>query len=174
MFEKYTPVFMEKPVIVFNNDGQLNEYIRLWKPYLFLHHFAVSGSLAKEVKMDDSDDLLAGKNSFQIVLGTANIELLDMRGYTQKQIDEHMVTCSQELTLIHELLHCKMNFMAPPYTLEGKYYDVMGHRDLELMARTIFMCAYHLPNDWWDNSFSGSKWRYNDDKSDTADTESKG
>lgn len=62
-----------------------------------------------------------------------------------------IVRFCHEKTLVHELLHCKYNWLKAPDTYEGKYLDVCEHALLEQMSRSLIMAKYNLKPDWFAN-----------------------
>ena len=57
-----------------------------------------------------------------------------------------------ENVLVHELLHCKYNWLANESFYEGKYVDVMEHGLLEQMAKSLIMAKYDLILDYFNDT----------------------
>lgn len=55
-------------------------------------------------------------------------------------------------TLIHELLHCKYNWLNKDYqSHDSAYYDTLEHGLLEQMSKTLLMVKYDLDFKWFEN-----------------------
>lgn len=55
---------------------------------------------------------------------------------------ERIIKYCAEQILVHELLHCKYNWICNENSYEGKYVDVMEHGLLEQMAKSLIMVKY--------------------------------
>ena len=62
-----------------------------------------------------------------------------------------IVKVCQEKILVHELLHCKYNFVSSPRSYESVHLDVCEHQYLEQMAKTLMMVKYGIGFEWFKN-----------------------
>ena len=138
---------MIKEPVMDCTDEELVELGKEWQTRLFLDNWIIHFQFQKESMFDDLGRELEGQCSFCFENESASITLLKPNDDTKDRIVKHCV----EHVLVHELLHCKMNFMNPPDTLEGKYYDVKEHALLEEMSKSLIMAKYNLPLSWFIN-----------------------
>ena len=152
-----SPIFLIKHIRRFNTvikepvmdctDEEVVELGKEWQTRLFLDNWIIHFQFQKESLFDDQGRELEGQCSFCVDNSSAVITLLKPNDDTKDRIVKHCV----EHVLVHELLHCKMNFMNPPNTLEGKYYDVKEHALLEELSKSLIMAKYNLPFSWFKN-----------------------
>lgn len=136
-----------EPICKFESDAQFQKMLRYWQSRLFLDHWIIKATLVPhEIKTDDGR-LLEGRNFLTPQSGCAVIEVC------QYDKDEDVVEkhC-EELTLVHELLHCKYAYFEDTDpTLESAWYETMEHKKLHEMARTLLMVKYEIGLDWFKN-----------------------
>lgn len=135
------------PVMDFLEEGQLYDALHYWKEKLFLSDWTIKVAFADKTLTDDDTGVeLSGQNQFDMVNQCCLIYLRKHQkddNPIQKICDEHI--------LVHELLHCKYNWVYNPNTYEGKYYDTCDHALLEQMAKSLIMTKYGLSFDWFTN-----------------------
>lgn len=90
----------------------------------------------------------AGINSMNFVSKEAVIKISkfpkeERKTFIAKVYDEH--------TLVHELLHCKYNFLECSGSYESTYVDTLDPQQLEELAKTLIMVKYNLPFNWFNN-----------------------
>ena len=114
----------KKPICKFESNEQFWDCLRYWQSRLFLDHWIIKATLVPhEIKTDDGR-LLEGRNFLTPQSGCAVIEVC------QYDKDEDVVEkhC-EELTLVHELLHCKYAYFEDTEpTLESAWYETMEHK----------------------------------------------
>lgn len=137
---------MEGPIILYESKEQLNENLKYWKDKLFLNDWIISVNLTKEPLESENHEELWGRNTFDIVDKSSWIEIVIP---TEEDLRDSFSKYCAEKVLVHELLHCKMNFMDPPKTFEGKFYDTFDHALLEQTAKSLIMVKYNLPFSWF-------------------------
>lgn len=143
------------PIITFKDDEELNECVRWWKDRLFLHDWSITAHLVDEAFEDDERTReVAGLNKFQWLHQTSIISISRKQVEDGVAIEDSVIKVCAEKTLVHELLHLRMNWLSPPYSHEGNYYDAMEHQKLEQFARSLILAKYQLPANWFDNSSS--------------------
>lgn len=129
---------------VFNSEEELNECLKWWQEKLFLTDWVI------KVRISEPCDFITegsvGENEFDMVNKCCVIRILDQKYYG----DRIMKYCAEKV-LVHELLHCKYNWLAYEESYEGKYVDVMEHGLLEQMAKSLIMAKYDLSFDYFEN-----------------------
>lgn len=85
------------------------------------------------------------ETKIQFQNGARKEELTSISGVLDKKYygDRIMKYCA-EIILVHELLHCKMNWISNNDTYEGKYFDTVEHALLEQMAKSLIMAKYNV------------------------------
>jgi hypothetical protein len=144
---------MGEPTKIFHNLKEAYDCLAYWKKVLFLEHWIISIKLCE----DDDEDLiedgeggkaLFGKNMFVM---ENNSCLIKIRKYSIEEEDS-IVKYSDELTLVHELLHLKYNWTAKRTdSIEYIYYETLEHQLIEQMAKSLIMAKYNLTFDWFIN-----------------------
>ena len=134
---------MNTPIRVFENDKQMYDCLKEWQDRLFLNDWIIKVSLVD----DFGEEELQGQNSFQIDNKASHIRLVKPNEDNTSRI----VKFSHEVTLVHELLHCKYNWCQAPSTYEGIYCDTLEHSLIEQMAKSLIMAKYNLPFEWFKN-----------------------
>ncbi len=129
---------------VFNSKEELNKYLKWWQEKLFLTDWIIKVRICEPCDFSDEGNM--GENSFDMVNKCCIIRILDKKYYG----DRIMKYCAEKV-LVHELLHCKYNWLANEGSYEGKYIDVMEYGLLEQMAKSLIMAKYDLSLDYFDN-----------------------
>ena len=137
---------IHQPIMQYENEEQLNKSLKEWQDRLFLNDWIIKVSIVDEI-FDDNGEQLQGQNIFQIENKSSHIKLLK----PNEDATSRIVKFCMEVTLVHELLHCKYNWCAAPQSHEGVYYDVSEHALIEQMAKSLIMAKYDLPFDWFKN-----------------------
>lgn len=140
------------PVMTFHNDEELNDCLKWWKDRLYLHDWIIHGALKDHVYIDEKE--MAGSNTFEHGLMSSCI--LISTAQTGETKDTVSKVC-HELTLVHELLHLRLNWLNPPYSYEGNYTDAMEHQNIEKFARSLIMAKYRLPIEWFDSDYESQE-----------------
>lgn len=135
---------MSEPIIEFQSDEEMVECLQEWQTRLFLDDWIIK---IMRVPVDQMPEEAVGWNDFCIENKSAVIRLV----IPNEDISSRIVKYSQEKTLVHELLHCKYNFMRPPDTYEARYLDTVEHGLLEQMAKSLVMAKYRIGLDWFVN-----------------------
>jgi len=120
----------------------LNQSLAEWKKTLFLEDWVIKAKIVSPDEMELED--VCGENCFNIENKCCVIRILDKKYYG----DRIMKYCAEKI-LVHELLHCKYNWLSAPDTMEGKYFDTLEHSLLEQMAKSLIMAKYGLTIDYF-------------------------
>lgn len=127
-----------KPKDVFKDDKELLEYTDYWKEKLFLNNWIISVHMADKEEFKNEE--CVGENHFDMINKACVILILKPEQYGNDRVLKY---CAEKV-LVHELLHCKYNWMAENHTYEGMYTDVMEHGLLEEMAKSLIMAKYNV------------------------------
>ena len=134
-----------EPICEFENQQELDNVLHWWQEKLFLQDWIISAKIVSHNEFDLEDS--CGENILTFESKTAVIHLLDMNLYPK---DSPVKYC-QEKVLVHELLHCKYNFIQSTDSYSERYLDCIEHQRLEEMAKTLIMAKYDIPLDWFIN-----------------------
>lgn len=133
---------MERPIERFVSQDQLNECLKWWQEKLFLADWIIKANICAPEDFIGSN--LMGENEFDMTNKSCMIRILNPKYYG----DRIMIYCAEKV-LVHELLHCKYNWIANESSYEGKYVEVMEHGLLEQMAKSLIMAKYDLSLDYF-------------------------
>lgn len=130
------------PIEEFETEEQLQECLKWWQEKLFLTDWIIK---AKMVSPDEFlEENCCGENEFDIVNRSCIVRILKKEFYGERV----MKYCAEKI-LVHELLHCRYNWLMNNGTYEGKYFDTMEHSLLEQMAKSLIMAKYNLTLDYF-------------------------
>lgn len=127
---------------VFETKEELNECLKWWQEKLFLSDWVIEAKISEPC--DFIQEKCCGENEFDLVNKCCIIRILDKKYYGERI----MKYCAEKI-LVHELLHCKYNWLGNGTTYEGNYVDVMEHGLLEQMAKSLIMAKYNLSFDYF-------------------------
>lgn len=145
--DKLGPVNLE-PIMEFQSQEQLQNCIEEWKKVLFLESWVIKGILVDPPLIDDNGTELCGQNNFQICNKCSLIKIVR----ANDDIRDRIVKYCAEVSLVHELLHCKYNWTYKGSdSIEYAYYDTLEHSLIEEMAKSLIMAKYNLPFEWFKN-----------------------
>lgn len=137
----------KEPIKDFKTKENLLECAKEWQHRLFLDHWYI------EYGFVNGEDIpgLGGESTahWESCAGSISIRKADQ---TPGTITKH----SQELTLVHELLHFKyMSFEeGNGKSIEGVFWDTIQHQVLEQMAKALIMAKYDLDPSWFQQHFT--------------------
>lgn len=126
-----------RPIEIFSSQDQIDECVKWWQEKLFLTNWIVKAEICPpdEFKVAES----VGENVFDMVNQSCVIRILKPEFY-----GERIMRYCAEKVLVHELLHCKYNWIYNESSYEGKYVDTIEHGLLEQMAKSLIMAKYNL------------------------------
>ena len=134
------------PICEFKDQQELNECLSWWQEKLFLKDWFIEATIENQPGFDMEGS--CGENIMTFEQKLAIIHILAVEDYPKIS----PLRYCQEKVLVHELLHCKYNFLVPDSTVfEQKYFDEMDHQRLEEMAKTLIMVKYKIPLSWFKN-----------------------
>lgn len=138
----FIPGFSSKPIEVFENQEQLNQSLKEWQNRLFLNDWIIKAYICEP--HDFKEINVCGENEFDMTNKCCVIRILDPKYYGERI----MKYCAEKI-LVHELLHCKYNWIDNNDTYEGTYLDVSEHGLLEQMAKSLIMAKYGIGLDYF-------------------------
>lgn len=138
-----------KPIEEFKTQEELNECLKWWQSKLFLDSWIIKAKICEPC--DFSVEGRGGENSMVFENKESAIRILDKKYFPDDAI---AIYCAEHV-LVHELLHCKYNFLLNKGTFESVYVDVMEHQLLEEMAKTLIMAKYNLDFDYFKSGNEG-------------------
>lgn len=133
------------PIMEFTSIEQAYKCLHEWQERLFLQDWIIKIKLVSPEEMNLED--VSGENIFIIENRSCVIKILKPEYY-----GDRIVKYCAECILIHELLHCKYNWVMRDYnSIEVAYYDTLEHSLIEQMAKSLLMSKYNLKLDWFRN-----------------------
>lgn len=134
---------------IFKDQEQLEECLREWQHRLFLDGWLILAHVEDKIMNPNGEEVIdtAGYNTFVFESSQANIQLLSDESYKENNtLFKHCM----EKDLVHELLHCKYDWMGcQGGTYEGVYLDATEHQKLEEMAKSLIMAKYGVGYDYF-------------------------
>lgn len=137
-----------KPIEEFKTQEELIECLKWWQRRLYLDSWLIEAELVDMVIDVDGDDIpdAVGHNSFVYESEMSKIQILKKENY-----DCYWRYCAEKI-LVHEILHCKYNWMQnQDWTYESAYVDAVEHKLLEQMAKSLIMAKYDLDLNYFQN-----------------------
>ena len=134
---------VSKPVVEFESQTQLDEYLEKWKTILGLQDWMIKASVVGKEYMPLEDS--AGVNEYSIPMMQSIIYILDPKDYEDDTMDVYIA----EKILVHELLHLVFTYVDRENDYESKLADLIEHQKIEKMAKSFMKARYHLT----DNDF---------------------
>ena len=134
---------VSKPVVEFESQTQLDEYLEKWKVILGLQDWMIKASVVGKEYMPLEDS--AGVNEYSIPMMQSIIYILDPKDYEDDTMDVYIA----EKILVHELLHLVFTYVDRENDYESKLADLIEHQKIEKMAKSFMKARYHLT----DNDF---------------------
>ncbi len=140
---------LAKPVEVFKSDEQFQKLAKEWQHRLFLDHWFISFFLSEEpLEGLEEDNLAWGYVLHSFENSAANIFI-----FNGKELEEDGKYAKNiaELTLIHELLHLKQEYIVDEDICEGitPFDKALTEQQLEAMAKSLLMAKYGLDYDYF-------------------------
>lgn len=137
-----------EPIIEFKDEAQAYECLKEWQSRLFLDDWIIMTTLVGPGEARADGERMQGTNEYQVPNKCALIKIEKLTDDTRKRI----VKCSHEVTLVHELLHCKFVFTdGVSNTTEGEFMGALEHQLIEDMAKSLIMAKYGLDFSWFKN-----------------------
>lgn len=135
----------KKPVEIFKSYNEFIALAKDWQSKLFLDDWFIEFKLTDSpIYMDDNE--LYGLSAYSYDNSVADITV-----YNGKELQTSASRNIAELTLVHELLHLKMEYFSDPEIVGEmpKIQESMEHRALEMMAKSLIMAKYNIPREYF-------------------------
>lgn len=135
----------KEPVCIIKDKKELIKLLKEWQHRLFLDDWIIKVAIVDKEELDED---LAGHNSFIFTNKSAMIKLAK----TEEEDNDRIAKCCMEYTLVHELLHCKMNLFSNLNSdYESAYLEAHEHQLLDEMAKSLIMAKYNIDLNWFKN-----------------------
>lgn len=128
---------IKQPKDIFETEEELKEYTKYWQDKLFLNDWIIVPKICEPIGFEEKNRM--GENILDMVNKCCVIRILSHKYY-----GERIMKYCAEKTLVHELLHCKYNWVYNDNSYEGKYVDTIEHGLLEQMAKSLIMAKYDV------------------------------
>ena len=140
----------DKPIEYFKNEKEFQKCAKEWQHKLFLDDWFIKFELVnKELYLDDTskETTLFGYcnrvwENHEAVIKISHIK--DMKGTVVRGIEE--------LTLVHELLHCLLfpiDVNPNEADYQTLYMDLDNHRKIDQLAKSLLMVKYNIDFDYF-------------------------
>ena len=137
-----------QPILEFKSNEELQESLKEWQKRLFLDDWVIKAELVNRSELVIEGEELNGSNTFQMVNKASAIRI----AVPDDDIRDRIIRYCAEHILVHELLHCKYNWLESDYSsMSNAYYDTQDHALLEQMAKSLIMAKYNIDLDWFIN-----------------------
>ena len=144
---------MAKPISVFKNEEQFLACAKDWQHKLFLDNWNIEFRLTNDcIKVVDNEsgieNILWGFNAYTFENSNAVITVFN--GKTIESDDDTSKNMA-ELTLVHELLHIKLEYISDEDVIGDlpKIHQSLLHQGVESMAKSLIMTKYNLDYDYF-------------------------
>lgn len=139
----------KKPIEYFKSDDEFQKCCKWWQHRLFLDNWFISFEMVDgylTMEDDESERIMSGMCEFDFNNREANITVVN----TKQSIDDSIIKEIAELTIVHELLHIKQEYIIniEPEN-ETSFHKYVAHQELEAMAKTLLMVKYNLDYDYF-------------------------
>ena len=130
----------------FDNFEEMDKLCTEWRERLGLNDWTISLRFVYPHELNDIN--FAAESEVQWVNKCALISV--RKPECMPNSNDAMQPQPQELTLIHELLHCKFFSVEQAHpTVEEVFWDTMQHQLLEDMAKALYCAKYNLPHSFF-------------------------
>lgn len=131
-----------EPICKFESQTQLDELVKYWQHVLHLDHWCIKAKLVDKIDGDENIEIVGlNETSYENCQSLISIATSDNNAVTKH---------CEELTLLHELLHCA--FIAvenPEPSVSDVVFMVVEHQKVELLAKSFIMARYHVDMEWF-------------------------
>lgn len=135
----------KEPICIIKDKKELIELLKEWQHRLFLDDWIIKAAIVDKEELDED---LAGHNSFIFTNKSAMIKLAKI----EEEDNDRIAKCCMEYTLVHELLHCKMNLFSNLNSdYESAYLEAHEHQLLDEIAKSLIMAKYNIDLNWFKN-----------------------
>lgn len=137
-----------QPITEFKSIEQANECLSEWQKRLFLEDWIIKLEVVEAHEMPEQD--CVGYNHRFNTAKTCKISITKQSKNDVDCLEKHC----EELTMVHELLHCKpwlTHYVESKGDATACYLEQTEHTMLDQMAKSLIMSKYGLPFGWFQN-----------------------
>ena len=142
-------ILAKKPIEIFKSVEQFEAYAKDWQHRLFLDNWFINFNLTEDIIYQDGMELW-GVSAYSFENSSADITVFN--GKLASNCDAKNIA---ELTLVHELLHLKIEYITdedimgqlPPFEVS------LTHKALETMAKSLIMAKYNVPYEYFKDNY---------------------
>lgn len=136
---------VREPICRFKDNEELQQYLKFWQHVLHLDHWLIEAGLVEELSNEETgEERVHGLNNCTAECCEASIAI-----NTSDDDDSYVRHC-EELTLVHELLHCMIPMaQTENATLEEAAYTLATHQRIDLLAKSLIMARYNVDMEWF-------------------------
>lgn len=147
-------IILAKPICTFKSEEQFLNCAKEWQHRLFLDSWNIefkltNNTISVATSEDGIENLLWGYCSYTFENSGAVITVFN--GKVLECDDGEVSKNIAELTLVHELLHVKLEYMSDKDIIGDipKLHQSLLHQGVERMAKSLIMTKYNLDYDYF-------------------------
>ena len=136
---------VKEPKCNYYVDSTLQDSLEWWKKVLHLQNWCIKAVLTDE-KLEVDGRAVHGRNSTEYLKCESFIEIS-----TVEYAGEYTKHC-EELTLVHELLHCAMPLSCnddDSATMRDAWVELLEHQRIDMLAKSLIMAKYGVGIEWF-------------------------
>lgn len=135
----------KEPCCYYYDDSNLQNALEYWKKVLHLQNWCIKAILTGE-NLEVDGRTVHGRNTTEYLKCEAFIEIS-----TVEYDGEYTKHC-EELTLVHELLHCAMPLFCnddDSATMRDAWVELLEHQRIDMLAKSLIMAKYGVDIEWF-------------------------
>lgn len=136
---------VKEPKCNYYVDSTLQDSLEWWKKVLHLQNWCIKAVLTDE-KLEVDGKAVHGRNTTEYLKCESFIEIS-----TVEYAGEYTKHC-EELTLVHELLHCAMPLFCnddDSATMRDAWVELLEHQRIDMLAKSLIMAKYGVGIEWF-------------------------
>lgn len=136
---------VKEPKCNYYVDSTLQDSLEWWKKVLHLQNWCIKAVLTDE-KLEVVGRAVHGRNTTEYLKCESFIEIS-----TVEYAGEYTKHC-EELTLVHELLHCAMPLFCnddDSATMRDAWVELLEHQRIDMLAKSLIMAKYGVGIEWF-------------------------
>lgn len=136
---------VKEPKCNYYVDSTLQDSLEWWKKVLHLQNWCIKAVLTDE-KLEVDGKAVHGRNTTEYLKCESFIEIS-----TVEYAGEYTKHC-EELTLVHELLHCAMPLFCnndDNATMRDAWVELLEHQRIDMLAKSLIMAKYGVGIEWF-------------------------
>ena len=136
---------VKEPKCNYYVDTTLQDSLEWWKKVLHLQNWCIKAVLTDE-KLEVDGRAVHGRNTTEYLKCESFIEIS-----TVEYAGEYTKHC-EELTLVHELLHCAMPLFCnddDSATMRDAWVELLEHQRIDMLAKSLIMAKYGVGIEWF-------------------------